>query len=128
MTREAAAPGRQKAYHRGLRAETWAAWTLRLKGYRIVARRVRTPFGELDLVARRGRCLVFVEVKARTDIATALAAISPRQRQRIMRAAQAYLAYRPGYAALDMRFDLVLLAPRMWPRHIVDAWRPLTAT
>lgn len=93
-----------------------------LKGYRIIARDVRTPVGEIDLVARRGRTVAFIEVKARRGVNTA-EALTPRQRRRIVRAARAFLQYRTGLAALDRRFDLILVRPWRWPRHLTNAWR-----
>ncbi|MEN8197523.1 MAG: YraN family protein [Pseudomonadota bacterium] len=78
---------RRRAWRFGRRAEAAALWLLRLKGYRILARNVRLPVGELDVVARRGRLVAFIEVKARPDIGQAAAALSTRQRQRIRRAA-----------------------------------------
>ncbi len=119
MTRET----RRKAYGRGQRAETLAAWWLRLKGYRILARGFRVGAGEIDLIARRGRLLALVEVKARPSLDQAAAAILPRQRERIARAAEVFLQRHPGLAGLSLRFDVVLLAPGRWPRHLVDAWR-----
>jgi len=115
-------PARLRAWRYGLAAETVCAWWLRLHGYRIVARRYRTPVGEIDLVARRGRVLAFVEVKARGD-ADALAAPSPRQRRRIVRAAQAFLQRHRRLAALDARFDVISVAPRRLPAHLPGAWR-----
>jgi putative endonuclease len=115
---------RRRADRAGRLAETLCALSLRLRGYRILARRLRTPVGELDIVARRGRLLVFVEVKARATLALAAESIAARQRLRVERAAGAYLALNPGLADLDMRFDAMLVAPRRWPRHVVDAWRP----
>jgi putative endonuclease len=106
----------------GWRAETLAAWWLRLKGYRILARRHATPVGEIDLIARRGRTLAFVEVKARPDGRTARHAIAPRQRRRIARAAEAYLKRRPALATCTLRFDAVLIVPRTRPRHIPNAF------
>ncbi|SDG29846.1 putative endonuclease [Limimonas halophila] len=107
---------------KGWRAETLAAWWLRLKGYRILARRHATPVGEIDLIARRGRCLAFVEVKARPDSATARHAIAPRQRRRIARAAEAYLQRRPELHGHDLRFDAVLVVPGRWPQHLPNAF------
>ena len=115
---------RRAAERRGRGAEAAAAWLLRLKGYRILARDLRTPVGEIDLIARRGRVLALIEVKTRATRDQAAAAISPRQRQRIARAGEAFLARRPDLAALDLRFDALLLAPGRWPLHVVDAWRP----
>lgn len=118
-------PARRRAAEaRGRRAEDWAAWLLRLKGYRILDRRWRCRAGEIDIVARRGTTLALVEVKARSDTAAAAFAIDARGRARLARAAEAYLGARPGLAALHLRFDVVLVAPRRLPRHLADAWRP----
>jgi putative endonuclease len=108
----------------GLAAETITACVLRCKGYRIVARRYKTPVGEIDLVARRRNTLAFVEVKARQRMAEALAAATPAMRQRIVRAAGHFVAGRPDLAVLDMRFDLVAVAPPFYWRHLDNAWRP----
>ncbi len=113
---------RRAARKRGLRAELLAAWWLRLKGYRIVARHLRFPVGEIDLVARRGGLLALVEVKRRESLAAAAEAIRPAQRRRIQRAAEAYLMENPAFQGLDVRFDAVLLAPWRLPRHIPSAW------
>ncbi|MBK1697045.1 YraN family protein [Rhodovibrio salinarum] len=122
MTRPTQA--RRAAEQRGRGAEATAAWMLRLKGYRILARGLRTPVGEVDLIARRGRVLALIEVKTRATRDQAAMAITPRQRQRIARAGQVFLARRPDLATLNLRFDAVLLAPGQWPQHITDAWRP----
>ena len=113
---------RRQAEARGRRAETLARWLLRAKGYRILESRFRSPVGELDIVARRRRTLVFVEVKARDDAAEAIRSITPQQRARITRAASAYLAAHPGLAGLDMRFDVMLAVPRRLPIHMRNAW------
>ena len=110
------------ARRRGARAETLAAWWLRLKGFRILARDRREAGGEIDLIARRGRLLVFVEVKARPERGEAAEAIRARQRRRIARAAAGFLARRPDLAGLTLRFDAVLVAG-FPPRHVADAWR-----
>lgn len=115
---------RRRARARGLRAETLAAWWLRFKGYRILARGFRVPQGEIDLIARRGRVLAVVEVKRRDSLASASDAVSPRQRRRIEQAAAVFLQRRPALAHCQLRFDVFLLAPRHRPRHLVDAWRP----
>ncbi len=114
---------RRRAQARGLWAETLTAWRLRLAGYRVIARNFRVPAGEIDLIARRGRVLAFVEVKARAEIGQAAEALGTRQRQRIRNAAAAFLARRPDLAGLDLRFDMVLVTPGRLPRHVVDAWR-----
>jgi putative endonuclease len=111
------------AQRRGRLAETLAAWRLRLAGWRIVARDLRLPAGQVDLVARRGRTLAFVEVKARDNADDAAESLHPAQCARIERAAEQYLAGRPQFAAFEIRFDLVLVAPASWPRHVKDAWR-----
>jgi putative endonuclease len=117
-----ASPARRRAYGLGLRAETLAALLLRLKLYRILARRLAEGGGEIDLVAVRRRTLVFVEVKAREDFSAAVEAVTPMQRRRIVRGAEAFLGRRPAYAGHDIRFDLILVAPRRWPRHIENAF------
>jgi putative endonuclease len=93
------------------------------KGYQILARNLRTPVGEIDIVARRGRVLVFIEVKSRTATAD-LDALGPVQRRRLVRAAEAFRGMRPRLRPLDVRFDLVLAGPWRLPRHVPDAWRP----
>ena len=101
--------------------EARCAWQLRLAGYRIIARDVRTPVGEIDLVARRGRTLAFVEVKARSGDGI-VDALTPRQRRRIVRAAEAFLATRPTLA-VSTRFDLMLVGRGLFPRHLRAAFR-----
>ena len=114
---------RRRAEKRGMLAEQLCLWHLRFKGYRILARRYRVPVGEVDLIVRRGRVLAAVEVKARTDMRTAAESITARQRRRIARALEHFLAHRPDLAQLDARFDVMLVAPRRLPLHLVDAWR-----
>ncbi|MBT5572227.1 MAG: YraN family protein [Alphaproteobacteria bacterium] len=118
MTRE-----RRRAEHKGRRAETRAALMLRLKGYRILAHRYRSPVGEIDLVAKRGHTLLAVEVKSRKSAAEAAFAIDARQQKRIARAAEHFLAANPRYADHKIRFDAILDVPKRLPRHIMDAWR-----
>jgi putative endonuclease len=117
------ATARRAAETRGRSSETLAAWLLRLKLYRILARRVRTHAGEIDLVARSpGGVLCFIEVKARRDARTALESVAPRQRARIERAAFLFVAGKPNLVRRGMRFDIVTVTP--FPRHLKDAWRP----
>lgn len=118
-----AAKRRQAAEKRGHRAERHAALLLRLKGFRLLARRYRSPVGEIDIVARRAQLLVAVEVKARGDLETAAYAIDKRQQKRIARATEHFLAANPYYSDHHIRFDAVLVAPGKLPRHIPDAWR-----
>jgi putative endonuclease len=105
-----------------LSAESRAAAYLLAKGYRIVARRFKTPVGEVDIVARRRDVLVFVEVKARNTLDDAAYAVLPRQQQRIAAAAGAWLAAHPEDAESAIRFDAILVAPRSLPRHIPAAF------
>lgn len=114
---------RRQAESRGRRAETLAVLLLRLKGYRILARRLRLPSGEIDIVAARGRTVAFIEVKARDDLTAATWSVTPRQRRRLLGAASQFMARDPRHGGADLRFDLMLVAPRRWPRHVVDAWR-----
>ncbi|TAN49309.1 MAG: YraN family protein [Rhodospirillales bacterium] len=111
----------------GYIAEEAAVWILRLKGWRILERRFVTGrgsgAGEVDIIARRGRLVAFIEVKARADRDQAAEAIRPRQQERINRAAEAYLARHPELAALDVRFDAVLVGRAGSVSHVEDAWR-----
>lgn len=115
---------RQRRDAAGRRAEFVGAWLLRLKGYRVLARRHKTPVGEIDLVARRASTVAFVEVKARPSTAAAVQSVSARQRRRIARAALAFVQKRPELAHKEMRFDVILVTPGRLPHHITDAWRP----
>ncbi len=101
-----------------------AALWLRLKGYTILARNFRHGSGEVDLLARRGQVLAAVEVKWRPDHDQAAAAVSPRQKYRIQRAASVFWAQLPDHDRVALRFDALLLAPWRLPHHIRDAWRP----
>lgn len=114
---------RRRAYRRGHRAEKLAALLLLLKGYRIVARRYSSPYGEIDLIARRGRSLVFVEVKARPTKREALESITSSQRQRIAAAARAYLQSRQESASLLCRFDVITYSPPLRLKHLINAWQ-----
>lgn len=112
---------RRAAETRGREGETRAAWFLRLKGWRILDRRVRTPAGEVDLVARRGNLVAFVEVKTRASQAELDFAIDERRLRRVATAAEFLM---PRYAGPgdDIRVDVVLIAPGALPRHIENAW------
>lgn len=117
-----AAPERVAAFRTGLSAESRAAALLIAKGYRILAKRYRTPHGEIDIVARKRNLLAFVEVKARASLDDAAYAITPRQQQRIIDAAQVWLMAHAEHAEFDLRFDAILIAPRSLPRHLVAAF------
>ena len=113
---------RVAAFRTGLSAEARAAALLMAKGYRILARRFRTPHGEIDIVARRRNLLAFVEVKARANLDDAAYAVTPRQQARIIAAAQVWLMAHPEHAGYDLRFDAMLIAPRSLPRHLLAAF------
>jgi putative endonuclease len=117
------APGaRQTAFRLGVSAEGRAAFLLKAKGYRELARRWKSPVGEVDLVVRRGKTVVFVEVKARPTFDDAAWSVLPRQKRRIIAAAEAWLAAHPEHAGYDIRFDAVLVAPGRLPQHIAAAF------
>ena len=113
---------RVRAYRSGLVAETVAALMLRVKGYAIVAQRYKTPVGEIDLVAIKGKRLAFVEVKRRRTREDAAWTLPAKQRRRIVRVAQYWLAGHPNFAGHDIAFDVVLTAPWTWPRYIANAF------
>ena len=117
-----ASPARVAAFRTGLTAEGRAAAYLMAKGYRILAKRFRTPYGEIDIVAKRRNLLAFVEVKARASLDEAAYAVTPRQQQRIIAAAQAWLMAHPEHAEFELRFDAMLIAPRHLPRHLLAAF------
>ena len=112
---------RQQAEKRGRQAERIAAWWLRLKGWQIVGQRLRTPAGEVDLVARKGAMLAFVEVKSRATDAELDVAIDQRRLARVAASAEIlwHQLARPGD---DMRIDVILLAPGRPPRHLAKVW------
>ena len=117
-----AAPERVAAFRTGLSAEARAAAYLMAKGYRILAKRFRSPYGEIDLVARKRNLVAFIEVKARASLDDAAYAVTPRQQARIIAAAQAWLMAHPEHAEFELRFDAVLIAPRRLPRHLLAAF------
>jgi putative endonuclease len=115
-------PDRQAAENFGRRGETIAAWYLRFRGYRIRDTRVKTKLGEIDIVAERFGVTAFVEVKTRTRADGDFDPLLAVDRGRITRAAQMYVARHPELAARTLRFDIILLAPGRWPRHLVNAF------
>ena len=114
---------RRRAWRFGLFAESLCVLSLRLRAYRVVARRFDAGVGEIDIVARRGGVLAMIEVKARRG-GDWDEPVTARQRARIMRAAEAFVARNPRYGGLDMRFDLMTVRPWRLPKHMTDAWRP----
>jgi putative endonuclease len=115
-------PERQAAFRVGISAESRATAFLVAKGFRILARRWRSPLGEIDIVARRRQLLVFVEVKARPTLDEAAESVQVRQRQRIAAAAEIWLGANPDESIRDIRFDAILVAPGKIPRHIPAAF------
>lgn len=121
MRNTPASPERMGRYRRGRVSEWLAAAVLLAKGYRILARRCRTPYGEIDLIAVRGRRLAFVEVKRRATRLDGEAAITPRQAGRIARAAEFWVSRRPAFSDHERGLDVVLVTPGRLPVHVPDA-------
>jgi putative endonuclease len=113
----------RRAEASGRDAEGVAAGALEREGWVVLARRARTPAGEIDLVAERNGLLAFVEVKARPSLSEAALALGPRQRARLVAAAECWLAANPGHGAAGMRFDVVIVAADGTARRIADAFR-----
>ena len=113
---------RQVAFRLGISAESRAAAFLIAKGFRILARRWRSPVGEIDIIAARRHLLIFVEVKAREKFDDAAWSVTDRQRARIAAAAEAWLAKQGEHDFRDMRFDAVLVVPGRIPQHIPAAF------
>ena len=113
---------RLAAFGLGISAESRAAAWLIGRGFRILARRWKSPLGEIDIVARRFQLLIFVEVKARAKLDDAAESLSERQQRRIAAAAEIWLSQNPDYADFNMRFDAILVAPGKFPRHIPAAF------
>jgi putative endonuclease len=114
-------PERIARYRRGRFSEWLAAAALTAKGYRVLARRCRTPFGEIDLIAVRGRRLAFVEVKRRPTLGEAQAAVTFRQAGRIARAADFWVSRNSGYRNHERGLDVVLVVRARLPMHVADA-------
>ncbi len=115
---------RRASERRGRHAELIAAAWLLVRGYRILERRARSPFGEIDLVAVRGRRLAFIEVKHRADLADAVTSVSQRQASRIARAGEHWLRHHPRYRTHMIGLDSIFLARGRWPRHVRDNLQP----
>ena len=123
MARTGGRTERQRLAHRlGLRAERLAVFLLRLKGYRILATRYRVPVGEIDVVARRAGVIVFVEIKQRPDWQAAVESLRPKQRLRIVRAAEQWLYENELPMDTDCRFDMLVFSAYLVPRHICNAF------
>ena len=114
---------RQGAETWGRHGETIAAWFLRLKGYRILASRYKTPLGEIDLIARRGDLVAIVEVKARPTLIAAMDAIGGEAQWRIEGAADLWLMRQRDHGRLSLRFDMVAVLPWRWPVHVENIFQ-----
>jgi|HubBroStandDraft_1064217.scaffolds.fasta_scaffold00020_47 putative endonuclease len=110
----------------GRRAEFLCTLVLRLKGWRILARHWKSSSGEIDIIARRGRILAFIEVKARGDAAAAAESLTRKQQARIARAASQFMAGKAKLQSLDPRFDIMLVVPWRLPLHVPAAWSVLS--
>ncbi|MGJ8569524.1 MAG: YraN family protein [Hoeflea sp.] len=113
---------KRRSERKGRRAEWFAALALMLKGYRISALRYKTPVGEIDLVARKGDLIAFVEVKARRDLASGLDAVSYPAQSRIAAAGELFISRQRDSTRLSWRHDIVVVSPWRWPVHLTDAF------
>ncbi len=122
MTQSPSDQRRRKAQRRGHLAEHAAAWLLRLKGFRIIERRAQTTKGEIDIIAGRGKLLIFAEVKARATHDLALEAVSKRQAKRTIDAAQIWITRNASAQDYDCRFDIITVSPYLMPQHVANAF------
>lgn len=114
---------KKKSWRWGVLAENLCVWVLRLKGYRILAKRYKTRMGEIDIIARRWGKISFIEVKARPTQALGLECISAKQRERIYHAAQIFLSRMKKKDFNQLRFDVMVVVPWRLPYHLKNAWR-----
>ena len=113
---------RERAERQGRWAEMAALWSLRLKGYRLLAHRYKCPHGEIDLVMRRGQVTAFIEVKARRSADEAIESVTAFQARRIAAAARSWMGCDARAAREFCRFDIVAVSPYHWPRHVENAF------
>lgn len=113
---------RRRAHARGLSAEYRAAWALRLTGWRILKNRYKTKLGEIDLIAKKGKTVAFIEVKARKTREEALAAVTPASQRRIVNAARQFIAEHPKAVFFTLRFDVMIVRPWRWPERVTNAF------
>jgi len=123
MPRSNSNPSRKRAEMAGRWAETIALWFLRAQFFSILKRRFKTPGGEIDIIARRGQMIVFLEVKMRKTRKLEFEALAGVNQRRILTAARFFLAKNPSLANKTLRFDVIFLAPWSWPRHVKDAFQ-----
>lgn len=114
---------KKASWKKGLWAEYLCMWILRLKGHHILAHRYKTKVGEIDIVARKGNTLLFIEIKARPTLETGLTCITGKQRQRIQHAAEIFLSRNRKKDFNQIRFDVMVAVPWQFPYHLKDAWR-----
>jgi len=114
---------RKRAFRLGLSAEAYAAWALRLTGWRILKRRYKTKAGEIDLIAKKRKTVAFIEVKARKTRTAALEAVTPAAQKRIIRAAKIFVTEHPKAGFYTLRFDVMVVRPWAWPERIVNAFQ-----
>jgi putative endonuclease len=112
----------RNSYNRGMQGESVALAFLNLRGYHILAKRYRTPYGEIDIIARYDTMIVCVEVKTRSTISSSLQALQVRQQERIMNAYLHFIQSFPDYANDAVRFDVIVCAPNSKPLHIKNAF------
>ena len=113
---------RRRAHALGLSAETWAAWYLRLTGWRILKHRYKTKLGEIDLIAKKRKTVAFVEVKARKTRNAAIEAVTPQSRKRILNAARIFVTEHPKAGFFTLRFDVIVIRPWALPEKIENAF------
>lgn len=114
-----------KGREAGRFAEVVAAVWLMLKGYQILGFRLKTPYGEIDLLARKGRTVAVVEVKRRATVEIALSAITSKQRERLIRAGRSLVSRRSSLRHLALRLDLIAMAPGRFPRHVPNIFNDM---
>lgn len=118
---------KEKTYDKGVRAEKYAALYLQAKGYKILEARYKTKYGEIDIIAKRGNMIVFVEVKARQNIEQALESITPKMKKRIADSAQYYLSENEAANFCDLRFDVIAMkspfSSLKFIEHVDNAWQ-----
>ncbi len=115
---------RDKRHRTGWLAETKAVWFLRLKGWRILHRRYRSPYGEVDVIAKRGRRVIFVEIKARATAEQALNALTEHQWRRIEASAEHFMGHEKRLTHCAWQFDAICITPKTWPKHFPAIWHP----
>ena len=112
---------KRRIYYFGFIAEIIASCYLRFKFYQIIARRFKSPFGEIDIIAKKSNKLIFIEIKARRDTSL-MDFISKRQQNRINKAAEYFLISHPKYQTYQINFDAIIMNKFFWPKHFKNYW------